>query len=99
MNGLAEIFEHYPLGVVEECCDVFYGIASVEKFPPAPSEVRKWCDLRLAGALNIIRRGPPPPPRPEYSEEHRAKMKPKIQRLFANLLGRLRRADEAVAAE
>jgi hypothetical protein len=89
LNGLAEIFEHYPFGIVERCCDVFDGIASVEKFPPAPCEVRRWCDLYTGAALNVIRRGPPPPEK-HYSEKHSAQMREKIGKLFAELVGRLR---------
>jgi hypothetical protein len=89
LNGLAEIFEHYPLGIVEKCCNVYDGIAAVEKFTPAPSEVRRWCDLYTDAALAVVRRGPPPPPRPEFSDAHRATMREKWLGLVAELKARL----------
>jgi hypothetical protein len=88
LNGLAEIFEHYPLGIVEQCCDVFFGIAATERFPPSPSEVRRWCDLYTAAALAIVRRGPPQPERAPYSDEHCATMRGRLQKLLHELFDR-----------
>jgi hypothetical protein len=67
---------------------VFFGIASSAKFAPAPSEVRAWCDLYTGAALNIIRRGVPPPERAPYSNEHCAAMRQRLQKLLHELFDR-----------
>jgi hypothetical protein len=70
INGLADIFEEFPLGVVEECCHITRGVArSCGDFLPSPQRVTDWCSLHLRGAQNLIRIGPPKPPRPPLSEE------------------------------
>lgn len=83
-NGLADIFQHYPFGVVEQCCDVFDGIASTKVYLPAPAEVRQWCDLRLQAYQSIVRRGLPPP-EIEYSEEHCATMRERLSKLMHSI--------------
>lgn len=73
INGLADIFEEYPLGIVEECCHITRGIArGCGDFLPAPQRVIDWCSLRLRGSENLIRLGPPKPPRPPVTEAQRA---------------------------
>jgi hypothetical protein len=70
INGLADIFEEYPLGIVEECCHITRGIARVcGDFLPSPQRVIDWCELRLGAAQNLIRIGPQKPPRPESTAE------------------------------
>ena len=85
LNGLAEIFARYPLGIVERCADVYDGIAAREKFPPAPSEVKRWCELYTAAALAIVRRGPPKSDPPPHSDEHCASMRERLRDLFRSL--------------
>ena len=71
INGLADIFEEYPLGIVQECCHITRGIArGCGDFLPAPQRVIDWCSLRLAGSENLIRRGPPKPER-QFTEQER----------------------------
>lgn len=71
INGLADIFEEYPLGIVVECCHITRGIArGCGDFLPAPQRVIDWCSLRLSGAQNLIRLGPPKPER-QFTEEER----------------------------
>lgn len=71
INGLAEIFEEYPLGIVEECCSITRGVArSCGDFLPSPQRVQDWCSLRLSGAQNLIRIGPPKPEQ-QFTEEER----------------------------
>jgi hypothetical protein len=71
INGLAEIFEQYPLGIVEECCSITRGVArSCGDFLPSPQRVMDWCNRQLGAAQNLIRIGPPEPER-QFTEEER----------------------------
>jgi len=86
-NALADVFEQYPIGVVNECCDPRTGIARVREFPPTVACLVEWCDRKLAAYRAI---GSRPLPRPEisYSEEHCATMRKRLQDLMHNLLRR-----------
>jgi hypothetical protein len=71
IGGLAQIFEDYPLGIVEECCHIKRGVArTCGDFLPSPQRVMDWCDLQLGAAKNLIRIGPPKPER-VFTEEER----------------------------
>lgn len=83
-DGLSTLFEKYPLGIVEACCDVS-GIARQRDFPPTIKAVADWCDSRLAADQAVSRRGPPPPPAPVFSEEHCKSMRERLQALMHGL--------------
>jgi len=77
-NGLADVFEQYPFGVVEECCGLLYGIARTRDFPPTPKVVIDWCESRLGAYQAIVRRKIPPPEK-HYSEAHCATMRERLK--------------------
>lgn len=87
-SGLAEIFENYPIGVVEQCCNVFHGIAAQKSFLPAPAEVIAWCHLRTSSYLAVARRGPPKP-EVHHSDEHCATMRKRLSEFFASFKAKI----------
>lgn len=84
-NGLADIFEQYPIGVVQQCCDVRIGIASLKDFLPSPAAVITWCDRYLGAYQGIIRRGLPKPEK-HFDEKHCATMRDRVSALLPWLL-------------
>lgn len=80
-SALADIFEQYPFGVVEECCSPRTGIARGREFPPTVACLVQWCDLRTGAYVGIARRGVPKP-EPVFSDEHCATMRQRLQALM-----------------
>lgn len=63
-----EVLEHYPLGLVQECCDPHSGLASKIEFLSIKSIV-EWCDKRLELHQKLAqvtpRKGTPKPEFPD----------------------------------
>lgn len=79
-NALADIFEQYPLGIVQECCDARTGIARSREFPPTVAAVVKWCDITLGAYRNLAVMKLPAPEK-VFSEEHCQTMRERLSKL------------------
>ena len=88
LAGLAATLAQYPLGVIDECVAPGSGLASEREFPPTQACVKDWCDKRLRehqAFASWVPRLPKPPER-EFSDEHCATMRSRLQALMHSLL-------------
>jgi len=91
LEGLGELLEEYPLGLVEECASPVRGVALATQFLSLKS-VKDWCDARMQHYQTLAAYQPPtlPPPEPEpdYSSERRESMLKRLQNLMHGLVNR-----------
>ena len=89
-EGIVHALAGYPRAIVEECCDVRLGLARRLDFPPTPKQVQDFCDGRMAYHKVVAMYELPKPkaPEPQFSEEHKAGMIEKFNKLIAFLRGR-----------
>ena len=80
-TAIADVLEQYPLGIVQACCSPLTGLPRSREFPPTVAAVVAWCDLRVAGAQNLVRLGPPQS-EVVHTEEHRATMRERLAEFF-----------------
>lgn len=82
-EAIATTLAQYPLGLVEECCDVRTGLAKSREFPPTVAAVTDWCDRRLIYHRGIVKWGDrKAAERPEFPEAHRQSMLKRLQDLM-----------------
>lgn len=89
--SLGAVLEQYPLGVVEDCCDVRVGLAREREFPPTPAAVIGWCDKRLAYHRGMVKWGKQwgqQEAERQFSDEHRQGMLERMRALLHGLFDR-----------
>ena len=87
LDAIVDVFLHFPLPIVHECADTWYGIASsktqsgkVREWPPEAPEVRDWCEQlfchcwKLAKSPRSQPRAEPEKPAPPPSAEDVARV-------------------------
>lgn len=83
--SLAAVLEGYPLGVVEECCDVRTGLARHREYLPTPAAIVEWCDRRVTFHRGMVKWGERVKPERQFSDEHRKSMLERLKSLVHGL--------------
>lgn len=93
-DGLAHALSAYPLGIIDECCDLHMGLARKLEFPPTPKQVMDWCDERVRyhqALASYVPRLKSAPLEPVYSVHDQATMAAKLAALVSDLKSRFKR--------
>lgn len=84
--SLGAVLEQYPLGLVEECCDVRTGLAREREFPPTPKAVIDFCERRLKFHRGMVKWGEQQEPEVDrFDEQHQRGMIARLQDLMRGL--------------
>lgn len=88
LSSIAAVLAQYPSAIVEECIDPRRGLARAREFPPTIAIIVEWCDAKLKHYQLFAEYKPrlPPPPEPEFSDEHRIGMLARLQKLMHDLV-------------
>jgi hypothetical protein len=100
-EAITEVFGHFPLAIVDECADPWYGIARTKttdgksrRFPPSAGEVAEWLDARADYYHKMSaerRKSSPLPPLPSPNVEDVARVQAIVRGVVnscARVLGR-----------
>lgn len=67
LTAIVTIMVRYPVAVVEEVVDPFFGLPAKLPFPPTPYDVKQACEAIMAHRHRVARQGPPLTTRPRLA--------------------------------